>query len=197
MVLQPLIVPTFITAILFYLTPEATSVPKSAKWSLLLLVMLTTFLVPMISIIGMKWTSSIKSFRMPDKKERIMPFTIISSFYLMTALFFHHKLNVDFLLVGTMAIIALCVIVLTVITVFWKISAHLTGLAGMLAIIVVLSIKFDFNSLIYPMIATIMACGALATARLSLEAHKPSEIYGGFFFGFTFCFLGYYYILLI
>jgi membrane-associated phospholipid phosphatase len=195
--LQPLTVPTLITAILFYITPEATNVPKSAKWSLLLLVMLTTFLVPVISMVGMKMTSSISSFKMPDKKERIMPFSIISSFYLMTALFFHHKLNVDYLLVGTMAIIALCVIVLTIITVFWKISAHITGLAGMLAMIVVLAIKFDFNTLIYPMIVTIMACGAVGTARLSLDAHKPSEIYGGFVFGFAFCFIAYYYVLLI
>ncbi len=126
-----------------------------------------------------------------------MPFSIISSFYLMTALFFHHKLNVDYLLVGTMAIIALCVIVLTIITVFWKISAHITGLAGMLAMIVVLAIKYDFNILIYPMIVTIMACGAVATARLSLGAHKPSEIYGGFIYGFSFCFIAYYYVLLI
>lgn len=195
-VFQPLIVPSLMIFLLFYIVPGATSVPGEAKWSLLLLIMLTTFVIPFISVVGMRMTSAIQCFYMLDRKERIVPFTVIAIFYLMTSAFFYIKLNVDNLLVCTLTMITACLFLLTVITIFWKISAHVTGLSGLLAIILVLGIKFNSSDLLYPMIFSILICGAVSSARLYLNAHKPSEILGGFLLGFSFCFSIYYYLLI-
>lgn len=193
---QPLIVPSAVIALLFYAIPESTAVPREAKWSLLLLIVVTTFLIPMVSIIGMRMTSLIPSIYMVTKKERVLPFFMVTLFYMITSGFFYVKLYVDPLVVFTLIVISSCVLILSVVTCFWRISAHITGLAGLLAIVVVLAIKFPSHSLIYPLIAATMACGSVGSARLYLEAHTPSEVLGGFLLGFFLCFAAFYYFAL-
>lgn len=124
-----------------------------------------------------------------------MPFSMVSIFYLITSGFFYFKLNVDALFVYTLIVITICVWVLTLITLFWRISAHITGLAGLLAIIIVLALKFTTNSLLYPLIGSVLLCGAVSSARLYLDAHKPLEVVGGFVLGFSFCFMAFYFYL--
>ncbi|HLW18672.1 MAG TPA: hypothetical protein VKX33_00015 [Cyclobacteriaceae bacterium] len=194
-IFQPLIVPSLVVALLFYVIPEATSVPKGNRWSIWLLIMETTFLIPMLSVIGMRMTSLIPSLQMGTIKERLWPFSMTTLFYLMTTSFFYFKLNIDALVVYSLLVITFCVFVLTLVTFFWKISAHMTGLSGLLAIIVVLSLKFSGHSLLYPMILVIILCGAVSSSRLYLEAHKPGEVLGGFLLGFSICFGAFYYYL--
>lgn len=195
-VLQPLAMPTLICVVILYLVPEATSIPAAAKSSLLLLISLTTFVIPLLSIIGMRFSNSINSFHMPDKRERILPFSLISAFYLMTSGFFYFRFQVDQLVLNTLVMVTACLISLTIITYFWKISSHLAGAAGLLAVIIVLSMKYGVNPLFYTFLLSIMACGALASARLALNAHKPLEVYGGFILGFFWSFSVYYYLLI-
>lgn len=195
-VFQPLVMPTLICAVILFVVPEATSIPGTAKWSLLVLISLTTLVIPLLSILGMKMTDSINSLHMPDKRERILPFSLISVFYVMTSAFFHYRISVDELILTTLIMITTCLILLTCITYFWKISSHLTGVAGLLALIVVLSMKYGTDALFYPFILSVFTCGAVGTARLALNAHKPIEVYGGFMFGFCWSFFAYYYVLI-
>lgn len=71
------------------------------------------------------------------------------------------------------------------------------GTSGLLAVVVVLMIRYGSGGLIYFLIGCILACGAVGSARLALHAHKPNEIYGGFILGFTLCFGVYYYLLVL
>jgi membrane-associated phospholipid phosphatase len=191
-VFQPLIVPSLVVALLFYAIPESTSVPIGNRWSIWLLVMETTLLIPMLSVIGMRMTSFLPSLQMVTKEERVWPFSVTALFYLMTWCFFYFKLNIDPLLVFSLGVITLCVVLLTLITYFWKISAHLTGLSGLLAIIAVLAHKFPSTSLLYPLMGAVLLCGLVGSARLLLDAHKPTEILGGFILGFSVCFFAFY-----
>lgn len=195
-VFQPLTMPTLICAVILFVVPEATSIPGKAKWSLLLLISLTTLVIPLLSLLGMKLTDTINSYHMPDKKERILPFSLISLFYAMTAAFFYYRIRIDNLILTTLVMISACLILLTCITYFWKISSHLTGMAGLLASVVVLSMKYGVQTLFYPFIFSVIACGAVGTARLALNAHKPLEVYGGFMLGFSWSFCVYYYVLI-
>ena len=189
---QPLIVPSLVVALLFYAIPESTSVPVGNRWSIWLLVMETTLLIPMLRVVGMRMASFLPSLRMMTKEERVWPFSVTALFYLMTWGFFYFKLNIDSLLVFSLGVITLCVVLLTLITYFWKISAHLTGLSGLLAIIAVLAQKFPAYPLLYPLLAALILCGLVASARLYLDAHKPAEILGGFILGFSVCFFAFY-----
>lgn len=129
---------------------------------------------------------------MGTKEERAWPFSITTLFYLMVSGFFYFKLRIDPLVVFALWTISLTVLLLTLVTFFSKISAHITGLSGLLAIIVVLALKFPSAYLIYSMIAAVLLCGLVGSARLYLGAHKPSEILGGFILGFSVCFITFY-----
>lgn len=196
-IFQPLLIPTIIFALLFYVIPEATSVPRSVKGSVMFLVMATTLLIPLISVIGMRLTNTIESIHMKTTKDRVFPFSMVTLFYLITTYFFTSRLDFDPLLGFTLSVITACIVVLTLITYFWKISAHTTGLAGMLAIVIVLNIKFNSGNLLYPLIFSILLCGAVMSSRLYLNAHRPLEVLAGFILGFTICFFSFYYFLII
>ena len=195
-IFQPLLIPTIIFALLFYVIPEATSVPRSVKGSVMFLVMATTLLIPLISVIGMRLTNTIESVHMRTIKDRVFPFSMVTLFYLITTYFFTSRLDFDPLLGFTLSVITACIVVLTIITFFWKISAHTTGLAGMLAIVIVLNLKFNSTNLLYPLILSIMLCGAVMSSRLYLNAHRPLEVLAGFVLGFSICFFSFYYFLI-
>ena len=195
-IFQPLVIPSLMVVTLFYIVPEATIVPKTAKWAVLLLISFTTLLVPLLGLMGLRFSSVINSLQLPDRKERIYPFALVSVFYIMTVSFFYWKLNIDQLLLVTLGLVTVSLVLLTLITLFWKISAHQTAMGGWVAIVSVLSIKFISDPLFYYFILIILLSGLIGTARLYLNAHRPSEVYAGFLLGFGTCFPVYYHFLI-
>lgn len=186
--IQPLVVPSLIFLFLFFFAPQASSMGTLEKWYVLLMVFLTTFAIPVLSIFTMKLTKNISSFHMKDKEERILPFSMVSLFYMMSTYFFHTKFNLEPLMIQTLVSITICLILLTSITFFWKISAHMTAISGLLAIMVAVAIQFPGNDTLFPLLGGILITGALGSSRLFLNAHTPLEILGGFALGFGVCF---------
>jgi membrane-associated phospholipid phosphatase len=97
----------------------------------------------------------------------------------------------DPILWQALSLMTLAVIGLTIVTFFWKMSAHMTGAGGLLAVVLVLGYKFQTFEVLYPLICSLVLVGAIGTSRLYLEAHRPIEIYVGLSFGFLVCFLGF------
>jgi membrane-associated phospholipid phosphatase len=187
-VLQPLVVPSLIFLFLLFSAPQVTSMGTLEKGYVLLMVFLTTFAIPVLSILTMKLTKNISSLQMKDKEERILPFSMVSLFYMMSTYFFHTKFNLEPLMIQTLVSITICLILLTSITFFWKISAHMTAISGLLAIMVAVAIQFPGLDLLFLLLGGILITGALGSSRLYLNAHTPLEILGGFVLGFAVCF---------
>lgn len=158
------------------------------KGYVLLMVFLTTFTIPILSIFSLKLTKNISSLQMKNREERLLPFTMVSLFYIMTTYFFHTKFSLEPLLVQTLISITICLILLTSITFFWKISAHMTAISGLLAIIIAVVIQFPGNDLLIFLLGGILVTGGLGSSRLYLNAHTPLEILGGILLGFGVCF---------
>lgn len=190
-VFQPLLIPTLVFGLILYAVPEATSIPAEFKDRIFFLIVLSTLLIPMITIIGLRLSGTLKSLHMKEIQDRLIPFSITSAYYLLTVYFLYQKSELDPILWHTLSLITLAVIGLTVITFFWKMSAHMTGAGGLLAVVLVLGYKFHTFPVLYPLILSIFLVGAIGSARLYLGAHKPLEIYVGLFFGFLICFLGF------
>ncbi len=190
-VFQPLLIPTLVFGLILYAVPEATSIPAEFKDRIFFLIVLSTLLIPMITIIGLRLSGTLKSLHMKEIQDRLIPFSITSAYYLLTVYFLYQKSELDPILWQTLSLITLAVIGLTVVTFFWKMSAHMTGAGGLLAMVLVLGSKFHTFPVLYPLILSIFLAGAIGSARLYLGAHKPLEIYVGLFFGFLICFLGF------
>ncbi|WP_373523678.1 PA-phosphatase [Aquiflexum sp.] len=191
--LQPLIVPSLIFLFLLFYAPQATSMGSWEKGYVLLMVFLTTFTIPVLSIFTLKLTKNISSLQMKNKEERLFPFSIVSLYYVMSTYFFQIKFNLEPLLIQTLVSITICVILLTGITFFWKISAHMVAISGLLAIIIAVVTQFPGNDLLYLIMGGILITGGLASSRLYLDAHTPLEVLGGILLGFGVCFFSFRY----
>jgi hypothetical protein len=69
-----------------------------------------------------------------------------------------------------------------------KISIHLTTLGALVGLVAGLGFM-GFADLRFLLLLTILLSGWVATARLSLQAHVPRQLYAGFTLGFVVMFL--------
>ena len=189
-VFQPLLITTLVFASLFYFAPLAVS-PMSgdARERLLILIFLVTFIIPAVSLIIFKISSSIASLFMENRKERYVPFAFITIFYATACYLFIYKFQLNTTFAVVMVSITLTILLITIITFFWKISAHSAGMCGLVGFLLAFAYKFPENNLFYPLILSILLAGAVLSARLYLNAHSASEVGGGAVLGFTICFL--------
>lgn len=190
-IFQPLLIPTLVYGLIFYVVPEASSIPYEVKGRLYFLILLSTLLIPLITILGFRISGAVKSLHMTTMRERYIPFTVICIYFSLTTYFLYEKVEFDPILWQSLFVITLTIIGLTVITFFWKMSAHMTGVGGLLAIVIVMSFIFPTFRPLYPLLGTIILSGVVATSRLYLNAHRPAEIYLGLIYGFICCFVGF------
>ncbi len=190
-VFQPLLMPALVFGLLLFAVPESTSLPEEFKTQIFYLIVLSTLLIPMITIIGLRLSGMVKSLHLPQKQDRLVPFIITNIYFILTTYFLYQKSELDPILWKGMAVISFSVLALTIVTLFWKMSAHMTGLGGLLGVILIMSKLFPTFNELYPLLLTIVLSGAVASSRLYLDAHKPLEVYAGFLSGFLICWFGF------
>ncbi|MBN3584440.1 PA-phosphatase [Algoriphagus aestuarii] len=190
-VFQPLLVPTLVFGLVLFLVPEASSIPEVIKGRIFLLIVLSTLVIPMVTIFGLRLSGTLKSIHMVEIKDRVIPFVVTTIYFLLTTYFLHDKTELDPILWQVLAVISLSIVGLTLVTFFWKMSAHMTGMGGLIATVVVLNLHFMNFRALYPLLGAVLLSGIVATSRLHLHAHKPLEIYVGLVYGFIVCFLGF------
>ena len=192
---QPLIIPTLVFVYLIYGANHLVKVTYFDNRLLVGLVFLTTFFVPLLSIVMMRLTKNIASFNMHSKEERIFPFSMISLFYMITTYLFYLKFRIDPALLLALVVITINVIILTSATFFWKVSAHMTGISGLVAIIFAVALKYPAYDYLELLVGSIIVAGLVGSSRLFLNAHTPVEIFTGFVIGFLICFTTFYWLL--
>ncbi|MCH6235867.1 phosphatase PAP2 family protein [Cognataquiflexum rubidum] len=185
---QPLLIPTLIFVFLLFGIPEVSASQYYNQWFILMMVFVTTFVIPVLSLLTMKLTGNIGSIHLENRDERVFPFSTVSLFYGISTYLFYLKFEIEPVFILALSSITICVILLTSITFFWKISAHMTGIAGFLGIIIVIALKNPAFNLVNFLLVGIILSGSVASSRLYLNAHTPIEIFGGFLLGFSVCF---------
>jgi membrane-associated phospholipid phosphatase len=193
-VFQPLLMPSLVFGLLFFAVPQASSIPESFKARLFYLIVTSTLLIPMVLMLGLRWSGMVKSLHFEEKSDRRTPFILVTLFYLLTTYFLKEKTELDPILWQGMGIITFSVALLTGITYFWKMSAHTTGIGGVLGVLGILGIYFPSLDLAYLLVAALLLGGLVASARLYLDAHSPAEVYVGLLVGFLTCWMGFMWI---
>jgi len=183
-VAHPLLMPTFLFVLLLIFVPGLLE-PMGTRVTLylLLLVFIATFLIPVLSLLGLRGAGSISRIRMENRKERLMPFSFITVFYFITAYLFRVKLELNPLLQVTLISISVIVLTVTVITFFWKISIHAAGAGGLAGFLMALSYLFPEQRIYLPFAGALLISGIILSSRLKLNAHSPMEVYAGFMVG--------------
>ncbi len=188
---QPLLMPSLVFGLLFFGVPQATSLPEEFKIRIFYLIVSATLLIPMVLMLGLRWSGLVKSLHFEEKSDRRVPFLLVTLFYVLTTYFLKEKTELDPILWQGMGVITLAVVLLTGVTYFWKMSAHLTGIGGVLAVTGIMGLYFPSVMVAYLLVGTLILGGLVASSRLYLDAHSPAEVYAGLVVGFVTCWVGF------
>lgn len=184
-VFHPLLLPTYLFAVILYYMPTATiTLPYQIRWIVLSMIFFTTFVIPGVAAYSMVRLGHIDSIEMDKREQRSMPLLFTGVCYALTSYLLYRESSFDAIFYFVMGIIAASVFLTFIISQFWKISAHSMGMGGGLGLLLVLNWLAPDAMMVGPIALGILLAGAVLTARLSLHAHTPAEVYGGFVSGF-------------
>ena len=161
--------------------------PMGMKLSIVGGVFVMTAIVPALFIWIMYKTGMAGDLDLTNRKERTLPYIIFATSLLATGfLLYKLRMPVWFLLELFGACAALLIAML--INHYWKISAHMIGVGGLVGGILGAAHIQMINPYEGIMIAFVVS-GLVGTSRLILKRHTPMQVYAGFMLGFTCVFL--------
>lgn len=197
--MHPLLMPTILFTILFYYAPTAFQhldqynqgatvgvfgLHISIKLGLLLLLFNFTFLLPAYLIYILYRFGSIRSLRLETLADRRQPYLLTTLVYTILCVFFALRMRQIPELALILMSITFCIAMVTLISLYWQISAHSVGVSGTLGAVLGILIKYHEYSLFGPLLVVVVLTGYVSSARLHLNAHTPSQILAGLALGF-------------
>lgn len=190
-VFHPLLMATYSCVLLYLFVPEIfIPFPFEAIPYFIISVFITTFIVPVISLLFLKLSKRISSLEMSKREERSFPFFSISAFYGVTTYLFYSRMNIPKPLLVMMISVTLLIFIIFLVTIKYKISVHSAGIWGVAGIFSSLALKYLSTSFILPLGLIFLAAGLTTTSRLYLGNHTPQESWSGIALGFIVCFTG-------
>jgi membrane-associated phospholipid phosphatase len=185
-VFHPLLLASYFLLVLNFYHPSFFSpVDQSQIPRLILAAFVTTFVIPALSILIMKFTSRISSLSLSTREERLLPFISIFLFYAATSYLFTSKLGMkpplSSMMIATTALIGL----LLVITNWEKISIHAASSWFFAGLMSGVFISFPGENIIYPVIGSTVMAGLVSSSRLYLQRHTEKEVWTGAGIGFV------------
>jgi membrane-associated phospholipid phosphatase len=178
---HPLLVPTY-GLLLLFTTARFINVPALPKVIVASTVFSCTALIPALIIFLFLKLGKVTSLEIGIRQERTRQYLYSFVAYLFCA-YYLWKVNMPFWFVMMVAGSALSILILLLVNLRWKMSAHLSAMGGLLAGIFVVAIHYVLNP--YGLIiATLFASAAVGSARVILDAHTPEQTLAGFFNGF-------------
>lgn len=147
-----------------------------------------TLIIPVILLVILWRKGYIDSLHITDAKQRTAPYIYTLICYGFWAYFVYGtmKLPKFMFLIAIGAMVALLAV--TLINHWWKISAHLTGIGGLLGGIC--SFALHYATLPTGLVVIVLLVALiLMYARLYLDAHTPLQVVAGFILGILCTFL--------
>lgn len=182
--LHPLLMPTLALWLALRLDARIGYLIRSEdQWKVLVMVALMTIAFPLASALLLKRAGLISSLEMPRRQERIAPYAMALLYYGMTA-YLLLRTPLHPMAFALLAGATLALLLTTLITLRWKISAHMVGVGGLVGALSALDAAHGIGAFVPICIALIVA-GALGTARLLSSDHTPGQVYAGTFVGFA------------
>jgi hypothetical protein len=158
--------------------------PLGTRLAVLLVVLGITCFLPMIVIAVLHNFKIVKDKRLNDRRERWMPYLFTIGCYIAAGFYLVHIHAPYWLPVFMWGGAAACVISF-IVNFWWKISAHLAGIGGVLAFAFCMQADgLGAFNLFWLIIVLILLTGALASARLYMHRHTFWQAVAGFANGY-------------
>lgn len=202
LVLHPLLMLTYMLVLLLLLNPYlfgVHSISEQPAKILLWRVFLSSFFIPAIAVLMLRFTGLLRSLEMPNKEDRIGPYIITGMFYLWLFRNFLDNGQIPSVFVSFTLGATIALFLAFFINIFSKISIHAVGMGGLLGVTVIAMAVFPAYNFLSPvqadpqiwqldmrvlLVVIIFLAGLAGSARLQLRAHEPMDLYGGYLVGF-------------
>ena len=173
---------------------EYTKKEKASNWwhynkwivlgSVIAVVAVLTCVVPAILFIVMKHFGIISDVQLNRQRERFLPYTIITVCYVVGALYLFN-INAPTWMWMFLFGAATSALVSMVVNFFWKISAHMAGIGGLIGLLCKINNYGDGVFDLMPIICVmIITAGILGTSRIAMERHTLWQVIAGVLNGF-------------
>ena len=165
---------------------------------LIILVFISSTLIPTIAIILMRLLGMIDSIQIGDKQDRTGPFIITAILYLWLFINLKNQSEIpvafNICMLGSIITLFFCFF----INIFEKVSVHAAGMGAMIAFAIIVRLRFSYGVFIIdlPIIGAfkshlnqiiplmMILAGAVISSRLQLKAHTMKQVVIGFGVGF-------------
>ena len=184
---HPLFIPTIICLAVFFLQPlDILHYNQEHRLVIVVLVFLSTAMLPMLFSFWYIWSGETGDYMLNQRKNRTIPYAsfAINSFILF---YFFRNQGLSELIYLPIFAAAVVVVIVLIINFYWKISAHLAALGGLIGILLAYKEVFLRDSWLLLLIS-ILVTGLVASSRLFLKAHSKAQLFAGFLIGFLFVF---------
>ena len=170
--LSPMFMPTYGMLIAFQLSTYQILLTTD-KLIVIAVVAVLTCVVPAILFLVMKHFGIISDVHLNQRRERFLPYSIITVCYVVGALYLF---NIG---AATSALVSM------VVNFFWKISAHMAGIGGLIGLLCKINNYGDGVFDLMPIICVmIITAGILGTSRIAMERHTLWQVIAGVLNGF-------------
>ncbi len=156
-------------------------IPGELKQAVLILVAVSTFVIPLLITLLLLNRKFINSLEMETQKERVIPYAFTIIFYIFT-LYLLKRVPIPPIIFNFIIGATLSVILAFVINIKWKISAHMIGVGGLVGALICISFLLEIYVTPY-IILSLLAAGLIGSSRLILNAHSQAQVYAGFLLG--------------
>jgi membrane-associated phospholipid phosphatase len=191
---HPLLMSTYLLGVLFFFAPYGIGVdllPHESRGILLLVVCIYTFIIPVLGVYGMVQLKFVEDITLRKLEDRRYPFWLTVAVYLAATYFFGWKFTqiagIAPVLRVVLGSITVSIVLVGIISFFWQISAHMTGIGGVTGFLMAALLKLEDYSLLPPFLLALIISGWVAASRLQLNAHTMNEVLAGFLLGLLVC----------
>ena len=164
-------------------------VAYSAKfWYIVTPIMLFSFVIPGLLIYLLLRIKLISDLSLKVRKERFYPYFItLLSYSAMVVYYYKAHMPGWFIMMmaGSIAIMVIAIL----ITLFWKISAHMFGVGGLIGGVMSVCYYVEHSNPYWLFIGLFLLAGSIGTSRLILKRHTLSQVIAGFILGFSVAFI--------
>lgn len=180
--LHPLWMPTLTVVLCFGIDPFMRyGFTKEGLWIVYAMVFVMTALFPLTSALLMRRTGMVSDVTMPRRSERIPAYVVTLVYYGM-CYYLLRRTTDNPVTLGIFLGATLGVLLVLLITLRWKISAHMAGIGGLLSALLAVMVVDEREAPLLLCMLFVLA-GALGTARLVASDHTPAQVYAGALLG--------------
>lgn len=186
-IFQPLLMPTYGVLLIFVYTYFG-AIYTHQFWQIIMPVILFSFVIPAILIVMLFRMGVVSDLSLKIRRERFYPYIITLLSY-SAMIVFYSRMHMPRWFLMIMAASVVIMVIAIIITLKWKISAHMFGVGGLIGGAMAVSYYVERTNPYYMLMGLFLMAGLVGTSRLLLRRHTLYQVIAGFLLGFMVSFV--------